>query len=154
LGLMAVMVGGCRRESGRNMGQSGTEPSANIPSAPEAPRAGEPKSQPRAIGGGPAGHVPKTTAAAAVAGIAAAQCDRQVRCNNVGPNETYKTRGECISKMQSDKSEGINAKSCPGGINEANLNRCLEALRNEGCGSPVGSLERLEACKTDGMCLK
>ena len=82
------------------------------------------------------------------------RCDRQARCNNIGPNEKYKSRAECVSKMQSDDGKSINADECPGGINEGNLNRCLKALREEGCGSPIGALERLESCKTDSICKK
>jgi len=153
LGTLAAISVGCRKESGRTMGQSGTEPNANNPSAPEAPPGGA-KVEPPAIGGGPAEPIPKTTPAGAVASIAVSRCDRQVRCNNIGPKQTYKTRGECVSKMQSDDSKSINAHACPGGINEGNLARCLQALRNEGCGSPIGALERLESCKADSLCRK
>src|SRR5258708_25439282 len=156
LGLVAG-VSGCRSDTGHNSGQGYTKPGGSNPSVPQAPRAEELKSEPPAIGGGPAAPGKRNTPSApagAVAGIAAAECDRQVRCNKIGPNETYKTRGECVSKTEHDKTEGINPKACPHGINEANLNRCIQAIRNEGCGSPTGALERLEACKTDGMCMK
>ena len=167
-GTLAVVSVGCRNESDRTTGQSGKEPTANNPPAQnnpppaavnnppaeEAPPAGADKVEPPAIGGGPAEPALKTTPAGAVASIALTRCDRQVRCNNVGPNEKYKTRAECVSKMQSDDSKSINTNACPGGIDEGNLNRCLKALRDEGCGSPIGALERLESCKTDSICKK
>ena len=168
-GTLALVSVGCRSKSDRTTGQSGKEPYANNPpmqnnppaqeappagAAKEAPPAGEEKVEPHAIGGGPAEPALKTTPAGAVASIALTRCDRQARCNNIGPNETYKTRVECVSKMQSDDGKSINASACPGGINEGNLNRCLQALREEGCGSPIGALERLESCKTDSICKK
>jgi len=143
--LMALVSAGCRKDTGRTSGQGTPAPGASVPSASEAPPA---------MGGGPTEPKPRTTPANAVASMAAARCERQVRCNNIGPNETYKTRGECVAKLQNEKAGSINAKECPGGINEANLDRCLKALRDEQCGSPLGTLGRLEACKTDGLCLK
>jgi hypothetical protein len=153
------MAGGCRSDTSRKSGQGYTEPSAAPsaanPSAPQAPRAQEPKSEPPAIGGGPAGPSAENkpiTPAGAVASLAAEQCNREVRCNNVGKNKSYKTRAECVSKVEHEKSKGINAKACPQGVNEGNLNRCIQAIRNQGCG-PI-SLEYGEACKTDGICRK
>jgi hypothetical protein len=130
--------------------QGSKQPTASNSAAPSA-------QQPPAVGGGPtepgAAHTPATPTSA-VSSFAAAECDRQVRCNKVGPNQTYKSRSDCINKQQSDKHKSINDKVCTGGINEGNLNRCIQAINEEGCGDPMMSVPRQEACKTDGICVK
>jgi hypothetical protein len=158
LGLMAAASIGCRRESEQKGEQSRHEPSTNVPPAQPAqpapaPGAGEPESQQKAIGGGPATK-PKMTPAAAVGSLAAANCDHQVKCNDIGPNKKYKTRAECVTDTVKDKSGSINANACPGGINEENLNYCVKALRDADCGNPLDILTRGEACKTVGICKK
>jgi hypothetical protein len=155
LGIVGIMAGGCRSDTSRQSGQGKSEPSGANPSASQAPGAQEPKSEPPAIGGGPAGPSAEKkpiTPKGAVASIAAEQCNREVRCSQVGQNKTYNTRAECVSKVEHDRSKDINASVCSRGVNEANLNRCIQSLRNEGC-SPV-SLEYAEACKSDGICVK
>jgi uncharacterized protein DUF6184 len=163
LGFAGIIATGCRSNTSRKTGEVSTEPSAANappPSAanappPQAPSAQQPESEPPAIGGGPAEPGPEKkpiTAAGAVASLAAEECNRQVRCEKVGQDKTYKTRAECVSKVEHDKGEHINAKACPKGINEVNLNRCLHTIRKQTC-SPV-SLEYGEACKTADICVK
>jgi hypothetical protein len=144
LGLVAAIASGCRRESDHSKGQATNEPNPNAPNAPQGKRS---------IGGGPT-EMGKMTPAGAAASIAGARCDREVRCNKVGPNESYKSRGECVAKMQADESHSMSGTSCPGGINEGNLNRCLKAIHEEECGHPLDVLSRLESCKTDAICIK
>jgi hypothetical protein len=163
-GLMATASLGCRRESENKGELSRNQPSTNVPTTPPAPATppataapgpGEPGSQQApAIGGGPAAPKPKMTPAAAVAKLAAANCDHLVKCNDIGADKKFKTRDECVAKTEKDKSQSVNAHACPGGINEQNLNYCLKALENAGCGNPFDILTRGEACKTVGMCLK
>ena len=155
LGIAGIIASGCRSDTSRKTGEVYTEPSAANPPPAQAPGAQQPKSEPPAIGGGPAepgAEKKPITAAGAVASLAAEECDREVRCEKVGQDKKYKTRAECVSKVEHDKGQNINAKACPKGINEGNLNRCLHAIRKQTC-SPV-SLEYAEACKTVGICVK
>jgi hypothetical protein len=159
LGLMAALSIGCRSESDRKAEQSRNEPSTNMtppppPAAEPAPGAAAPENQPPAIGGGPTTPQGKTTPSAALASLAAADCDREVRCNNVGPNKHYPSREVCIAMVQNDKGKKVSAQACPGGINEGNLNECLKSLRKDSCGNFGDTLSRAEACKLDGICVK
>jgi hypothetical protein len=152
LGLATVLSGACSKSGSSSQGSK--EPSAtNQPSA----QAQQPKSQAPAVGGGPtepgAAHA-KPTATSAVSSMVAARCDREVRCNNVGQGKTYKTRDECVSKVQKDEAKNINDKVCTGGIDEGNLNRCIQSLQVEECGNPMSMFQRAEACKDDGICVK
>lgn len=109
------------------------------------------RNTPRAVGGGP---VKTTTAASAVARVAVARCDREVRCNRVGAKERYASRSECIAKWESDRREDLNRAECPGGIDERQLESCVDSVQSESCGNPLDAIERLNACRTGKLCLK
>ena len=156
LGLITVLSGACSK--GGSSSQGSKAPSASNQAPAQAPQAQQqPKSQTPAIGGGPTepGAAPAPiTPKGAVSRITAAECDHEVQCNNVGQNKAYKTLDDCIAKTQREKRKGINDKVCTGGINQGNLNGCVQALRSEECGNPISALSRLEACKTDSICEK
>ncbi|HEX9295063.1 MAG TPA: DUF6184 family natural product biosynthesis lipoprotein [Polyangiaceae bacterium] len=138
----------------------------NEPSATEQRRAEERRAEertpyqgersthePRSIGGGPTEPGARATPASAVASFATARCDREVRCKNVGVKEKYATRDECVAKMKEDKRDDINAKDCPGGISEKQLNDCLQSIRTEDCGNPLDAISRLSACRSGSLCV-
>jgi len=108
----------------------------------------------RSIGGGPHDGVFRATPASAVANIAAARCDREVRCKHVGAKEKYRTRAVCVAELERDKRDDINSDVCPGGVREKELNDCLAAIRDEDCGNPLDAISRLNACRTGNLCVK
>jgi hypothetical protein len=108
----------------------------------------------RSIGGGPNEPVVRATAASAVSSIAAARCDRELRCKHVGPKEKYRTRGVCVDELQRDKRDDLNSDVCRGGIREKELNDCLQSIREEDCGNPLDTLTRLSSCRSGNLCVK
>ncbi len=107
----------------------------------------------RAIGGGPGEPAVRATPASAVATMAAARCDREVRCKHIGPKEKYRTRRDCVADQQRDSRDDLNADVCPGGIREKELNDCLQAIRDEDCGNPLDEITRLSACRSGSLCM-
>jgi len=127
------------------------------PSTAEQRRAGERRAEEqraeerehaRFIGGGPA------EPSSAVARIAAARCEREVRCNNVGTKENDPSRADCATRMQGGKGDTINEKGCPGGIDRKQLDDCLAEVRGEACRTPLVSISRLASCRASRLCLK
>jgi Family of unknown function (DUF6184) len=108
----------------------------------------------RAVGGGPNDPVLRATASSALTSLANARCDREVRCNNVGAKEKFKTRADCVAEMERDKRDDLNSDVCPGGIREKQLNECMAAIRDENCGNPLDALTRLNACRSGSLCAK
>jgi len=106
------------------------------------------------VGGGPRDVVLRATPASAVASIAAARCDREVRCKHVGAKEKYRTRAVCVAELQRDKRDDINSDVCTGGVREKELVDCLAAIRDEDCGNPLDTISRLNACRTGNLCVK
>jgi hypothetical protein len=104
----------------------------------------------RSIGGGPGA---TTNPSAALSGIAAARCDREIRCKNVGPDGKYKSRGECIVEMQKDKRDDFSVASCPA-VDTKKLEGCVQEIQREKCGNPLDVFNRYEMCKSGSLCVK
>ncbi len=105
-----------------------------------------------AIGGGP--RDPEQRFSSSVAKIAGARCDREMRCGNVGPNEKFSTRAECVSKTEADKHNDIKTEDCMLGVSQTGLTECLKTIRDEDCDNPIDSIMRLRACRSGNVCLK
>ncbi len=90
----------------------------------------------------------------AVERIADARCDHEQKCNNVGKGQTYASREECKQKLVSDTSNDLNATSCPKGLDQDALNRCVNAINNEGCSVSLDTLSRMADCRSGAICMK
>lgn len=150
-GFVSVALAGCKRNADREGQQT------NEPLATDQPNTNEPKTegrtpeeQRRSIGGGPAGATPRSTA---LSSIAAARCDRDVKCKHVGPNEKYKTRDDCFTEMQRKQKDDLKPDWCPK-VDQHGLDNCLKSIRDEDCGHPLDTISRLNACGTNSLCTK
>ena len=94
------------------------------------------------------------SSAVAVSSIVEARCDREARCENIGAKHKYKTWQMCKQEIAQKSSEKIGAPECPGGIDSHELSQCLTEIRNEGCGNPLETLERVAACNSADLCIK
>jgi len=86
--------------------------------------------------------------------IADARCDHEQKCNNIGPKQTYASREDCKQKLLSDTSSDLNAKSCPRGLDQDALNRCVNAINNEQCSVSLDTLSRMADCRSGAICMK
>jgi Family of unknown function (DUF6184) len=156
LGVLAIVAANCNHNdavSPRPKEPHVTrEPSTAEQRRAEGQRAEEQRAEERKdarfIGGGPA------EPSSAVARIAAARCEREVRCNNVGAKGKYPNRADCATRIRDDKRDTINEKDCPGGIDAKQLNHCLAEVRDEPCRNPLVSISRLVSCRSSRLCLK
>jgi hypothetical protein len=85
--------------------------------------------------------------------LAAERCDREARCGNVGPNEDYTSRNDCMARIESDARDDLDARECPGGIEQRELDECVQQVRSEDCGHVLDKLERLAECADSQLCL-
>jgi hypothetical protein len=86
--------------------------------------------------------------------LATARCDREQTCNNVGASAKYASRDVCMDQMRGSLANDLNAYDCPRGIDSAQIDRCMAAIRNEECSHPLDTLSRIEHCRTGALCLK
>ena len=85
--------------------------------------------------------------------IARARCEREQECGNIGNDKTFSSSQNCLSRIQSEWKEDLNARECPGGINQHELNECLEQVRAEACSNPFDTLARITECTSGQICI-
>lgn len=88
----------------------------------------------------------------AVESIAEARCARESRCENIAPDKRYSSMEDCVARVREDWRDDLDARSCPSGVNEPQLNECLSAIREEECSSPFDTIERVSACTASQIC--
>lgn len=84
--------------------------------------------------------------------LADARCEREQRCGDVGEGKSYSSIADCQSRVRADWRGDLNAKECPAGVNEVRLNECLASVKQEECGHPFETLDRLATCRSGSMC--
>jgi len=105
-----------------------------------------------------AGVTPPMTAASgthsAQEQIASARCEREQTCGNIGDNKSYSSSQDCLARIRADWKEDLNARECPGGVNNQELNECLQQIRAEACGNPFDTLARITECTQGQICVE
>src|SRR5688572_26560088 len=84
--------------------------------------------------------------------IAESRCARETRCENIGADKTYSSMDDCIIRVRAEWKDDLDARECPSGVNEMQLNECLNEVREEDCSSPFDTLERVAACTAGQIC--
>ena len=97
---------------------------------------------------------PASRSSSAAESIAEARCAREQRCENVGSNKKYSSHTDCMARIRDDWKDDLNARECPGGVNQTELNECLGAIREEECNSPFDALDRISECTAAAICIE
>ena len=84
--------------------------------------------------------------------IADSRCKREARCENVGDGKKFSSDTDCVDRIRAEWKEDLNARECPKGVHDAQLDECLHAIVQEDCGSPLDSLQRIGECTTAQIC--
>lgn len=121
------------------------------PNSPNVPNVDRDRSGTTTVTGANVGAVNNESA---IARIVAARCARESACNNVGSDKRFTSAAVCSQKLKNDMRDDLNAKDCPRGIDQKELNECLVEIKNEDCNNPIDMIGRLAACRTSDLCLK
>jgi hypothetical protein len=87
--------------------------------------------------------------------LSGARCDREARCNTIGPMAQYANRDHCLGVMRADAEQ--NLRGCGYGVKERALHACVIEIRTQACGGIVNPLEwfeRLVTCQSSNLCLR
>jgi Family of unknown function (DUF6184) len=93
-----------------------------------------------------------TESGSATESITEARCARESRCDNVGADKKYSSMEDCAARIRDDWRGDLDARSCQAGVNDAQLDECLNEIRAEECSSPFDTLERVAACTAGQIC--
>jgi len=86
--------------------------------------------------------------------IAQARCERERQCGNIGADKTFSSSQDCLARIQNDWRDDLDARKCPGGIDQHELNECLEQIRSEACANPFDTLARVTECTSRQICVE
>lgn len=86
--------------------------------------------------------------------IADARCERERVCGNIGADKSYSSTQDCLARIRSDWKDDLNARECPGGVDQQQLDECLTQIRAESCGNPIDTLARLTECTSGQICVE
>jgi len=86
--------------------------------------------------------------------IATARCSHERTCNNVGPGRTYASAAACKDEISASTFNDLNAYNCPHGIDQKQLESCVQSLATRDCGLSLKTLTESDQCKASGMCMK
>ena len=100
------------------------------------------------------GMTPASRARTAAEQIAQARCEREQQCGNIGADKSFSSSQDCLVRIQSDWKDDLNARECPGGINQKELNECVMQVRTEACGNPFDTLARITECTSAQICIE
>lgn len=100
----------------------------------------------------PARASPAAQTQSATSALTQSRCEREQRCNNIGAERKYSSFEDCRVEVGRDWRDDLNARECTRGVEQRQLNECLVAIRNEDCGNPFDSLERITACTSGQIC--
>ena len=95
---------------------------------------------------------PRAQTASATESIAESRCAREERCDNIGENKKFSSNDDCLARVRADWKDDLNARECPGGVNQPELRECLTEIKNEDCSSPFDTLSRVAACTSGQIC--
>lgn len=84
--------------------------------------------------------------------LATARCDREAKCNNIGTDQKFQSRDQCLASLRNGLRDELNQWDCRGGINTKELEECLTEIRNENCSNPLDTIGRVVACRSSDMC--
>jgi hypothetical protein len=96
------------------------------------------------------GNIRHTTATARISG---ARCDREDSCDPFGEGKRHASRYDCDHAEYGRAQAELKASDCPNGVDDTQLKRCLEALRNQDCEFLTAQLESIDPCRPAALCM-
>lgn len=82
--------------------------------------------------------------------LAVMRCQREVRCDQIGPNKKYPSLEVCQSMMLEDASREL--EKCPSGMDQEKVEECAAAIDTKGCELPGNTLSEFEECRSVSLC--
>jgi hypothetical protein len=102
------------------------------------------------VGGGPKAEM--VTIGAATDRIASSHCKIELKCSQKTKDVKAKTMEACLADNKKMVSKGVNATSCPNGIDQAKLSSCLDKIDKSSCDDIKTKVDSIDACKSSSLC--
>ena len=81
----------------------------------------------------------------------AARCTREQVCKRIGSGQVYATASDCIESVRVTAARDLS--SCPMGVDDWALERCVATIQGEDCANAVDSILTLDGCRVSALCI-
>jgi hypothetical protein len=99
----------------------------------------------------------RVSAAEATPKIAAAECEREMKCKNVGESLKYSSMEHCQKSKIDELAKDFNEdEDCKNGISQKDLDECITKTTDQTCtgaSSVVTNMERSAECGSNDLCM-
>jgi uncharacterized protein DUF6184 len=85
--------------------------------------------------------------------IARARCDRQLRCDGIGPGRAHADEMSCMMDLADEGPDALDDDECHFGIDRPALFRCTAAIQQQSCEAAIDAYESLDVCSEHDVCL-
>jgi hypothetical protein len=89
----------------------------------------------------------------AASAIAAARCDHENACNQIGNGHAYATADACVADFAASTTADLKAHPCASGIDSNVVAKCASMLKQESC-HPLSMLSRMYTCRPANLCVR
>jgi hypothetical protein len=86
--------------------------------------------------------------------LAVARCDREEKCNNVGDGKEFTSLNACVDELRDKSKNDLRTAACRGGVDDAQLDKCVAEIRGERCGNALDTITRLTSCRSSALCVQ
>jgi Family of unknown function (DUF6184) len=91
---------------------------------------------------------------AVVERLAAARCDQEQSCGNVGPHVLFASRQACLDELRGNVRDDLQSFDCPLRLDPTRFEACAGAVSVAKCGRPFETLARYRKCHAAATCIK
>jgi hypothetical protein len=99
----------------------------------------------------------RVSAGEATPKIAAAECEREMKCKNVGESLKYSSMDHCQKSKTEELAKDFNDdEDCKNGISQKDLDECISKTTEQTCtgaSSVVTNMERSAECGSNDLCM-
>jgi hypothetical protein len=88
----------------------------------------------------------------AIDNVTLARCNREQACDNLGSGKRYAAFDACTRELGADVAPKLNEQVCARGLDDSDLARCLDDIRNEPCERSLDTIDRLSSCRKGKLC--
>lgn len=83
--------------------------------------------------------------------IATERCNRELSCDNIGPDRYWDTMQACRREVRRSTRDYLQAETCTN-VDSYGLASCADAIRNSQCGDERAGVPILSECRTARLC--
>jgi len=88
----------------------------------------------------------------AIERIATERCNRELSCDQIGPERLWLTMADCRRDVRRDTRDYLDSDGCDHGVDAYGLASCVDSIRNARCDDQGQNVPGLVECRAAKLC--